>query len=63
MNETKSEYRERLNFFSGLMLDAAISVHKEIFRSYGTLNVIVDFGYRYFVPLGLLGAHNLDNTV
>ena len=56
MNETKSEYRERLNFISGLIRDAAIEVHKKISRSYGTLNVIVDFGYRYFVPLGLLGA-------
>ena len=25
-----------------------------ISRSYGTLIVIVDFGYRYLVPLGLL---------
>jgi GxxExxY protein len=30
MNETKSEYRERLNFFSGLILDAAIEVHREM---------------------------------
>ena len=30
MNEIKSEYRERLNFLSGLILEAAIAVHKEM---------------------------------
>jgi GxxExxY protein len=30
MNETKSAYQERLNFLSGMILDAAIAVHKEM---------------------------------
>ena len=29
-NETKSAYQERLNFLSGMILDAAIAVHKEM---------------------------------
>ena len=30
MNETKSQNQERLNFLSGMILDAAIAVHKEM---------------------------------